>query len=73
MLYQMVAALKDRLPRGFPVKKMLLLLWKVLLACWGGMREVAQVKALSRELAGLDPDRKGQSLLSCTEKSKLSI
>ncbi|WWD17501.1 hypothetical protein CI109_101942 [Kwoniella shandongensis] len=58
VLFQMVAALKDRLPKGYPVKKVLLLLWKTLLACLGGMKEVAKARALSREWAGLKPEDK---------------
>ncbi|GMK57278.1 hypothetical protein CspeluHIS016_0401120 [Cutaneotrichosporon spelunceum] len=59
MLVGMVAGLKDRMvPRGYPVKKVLLLLWKTLLACLGGMREAAKAKALTRELAGLGPEKK---------------
>jgi hypothetical protein len=59
MLFNIVAGLKDRLPKGYPVKKLLLLLWKTLLACLGGMKEVNKAKALSRELAGLAPDTNG--------------
>ncbi|KAL1405394.1 Factor arrest protein 11 [Vanrija albida] len=59
VLINMVAGLKDRsVPKGYPVKKVLLLLWKTLLACLGGMREAAKTKALSRELAGLGPEKK---------------
>jgi hypothetical protein len=64
MLFQMVAGMKDRLPRGFPVKKFLLLVWKVLLACLGGMREVTKAKALAREVAGLPAMHKGESAAS---------
>ena len=53
VLFQMVAALKDKLPNGYPVKKVLLLLWKTLLACLGGMREVTQAKRFAREMANL--------------------
>lgn len=61
MLVGMVAGLKDRMvPKGYPVKKVLLLLWKTLLACLGGMREAAKAKALSRELTGLGPEKKGR-------------
>lgn len=61
MLIGMVSGLKDRMvPKGYPVKKLLLLLWKTLLATLGGMREAAKTKALSRELAGLGPERKGE-------------
>lgn len=62
-LFQMVASLKDRLPKGYPVKKVLLLLWKTLLACLGGMKEVSKAKALSRELAGLTPEDRSESLI----------
>ncbi|WVW83665.1 hypothetical protein I302_105686 [Kwoniella bestiolae CBS 10118] len=58
VLFQMVASLKDRLPKGYPVKKVLLLLWKTLLACLGGMKEVSKARALSRELAGLPTENK---------------
>ena len=61
MLFQMVAGMKDRLPRGFPVKKFLLLVWKVLLACLGGMKEVTKAKSLAREVAGLPSMHKGMS------------
>ncbi|KAK7695945.1 hypothetical protein QCA50_000584 [Cerrena zonata] len=52
-LFNVVASLKDKSAKGYPVKKLLLLLWKTLLACCGGIRELARVKKLSRELAGL--------------------
>jgi len=60
ILFNIVAGLRDRLPKGYPVKKLLLLLWKTLLACLGGMKEVNKAKALSRELAGLAPDTNGK-------------
>ncbi|WVQ99208.1 hypothetical protein IAU59_006340 [Kwoniella sp. CBS 9459] len=68
VLFQMVSSLKDRLPKGYPVKKVLLLLWKTLLACLGGMKEVAKAKALSREWAGLPPEKK-----NLTKSSPLDI
>ena len=61
VLFSMVAGLKDRLPKGYPVKKVLLLLWKTLLACLGGMKEVTKAKELARDLAGLAPVDKGES------------
>lgn len=61
ILFNIVAGLRDRLPKGYPVKKLLLLLWKTLLACLGGMKEVNRAKALSRELAGLAPDTNRKS------------
>ncbi|OCF42790.1 hypothetical protein I317_03392 [Kwoniella heveanensis CBS 569] len=68
VLFHMVSSLKDRLPKGYPVKKVLLLLWKTLLACLGGMKEVAKAKALSREWAGLPPEQK-----NLTKSSPLDI
>ncbi|WVF71683.1 hypothetical protein IAT40_006491 [Kwoniella sp. CBS 6097] len=68
VLFQMVSSLKDRLPKGYPVKKVLLLLWKTLLACLGGMKEAAKAKALSREWAGLPPEQK-----NLTKSSPLDI
>lgn len=35
--------------------QLLLVTWKVLLACLGGMAEQARAKTLARELAGLPP------------------
>ncbi|KIY45857.1 hypothetical protein FISHEDRAFT_66658 [Fistulina hepatica ATCC 64428] len=52
-LIGVVSSLKDKATRNYPVKKMLLLCWKSLLACWGGMRDYIRVKKLARELAGL--------------------
>jgi hypothetical protein len=37
------------------LEQLLLVLWKTLLTCWGGVREYARVKKLARELAGLPP------------------
>ncbi|TCD70846.1 Factor arrest protein 11 [Steccherinum ochraceum] len=52
-LFNVVAGLKDKSAKGYPVKKLLLVLWKSILTCCGGVREIARVKKLSRELAGL--------------------
>ncbi|KAL6309627.1 hypothetical protein BKA93DRAFT_814558 [Sparassis latifolia] len=52
-LFNVVAGLRDKSAKGYPVKKLLLVLWKTLLTCCGGIREIARVKQLSRELAGL--------------------
>lgn len=67
VLLEMVSALKDRLPKGYPVKKVLLLLWKTLLACLGGIKEIAKARALSRELAGLPLSDKSE-LIHCKER-----
>ncbi|CAE6478754.1 unnamed protein product [Rhizoctonia solani] len=52
-LFGLVASLKEKSLRGYPVKKLLLVLWKSLLTCLGGIRELSRVKQLGRELAGL--------------------
>ncbi|KAG1892727.1 hypothetical protein F4604DRAFT_1701262 [Suillus subluteus] len=52
-LFNVVSALRDKSAKGYPIKKLLLVLWKTLLACCGGIRELARVKKLARELANL--------------------
>ncbi|KIJ70335.1 hypothetical protein HYDPIDRAFT_105043 [Hydnomerulius pinastri MD-312] len=52
-LFNVVSGLKDKSAKGYPIKKLLLVLWKTLLACCGGIRELARVKKLARELASL--------------------
>ncbi|KAJ7228927.1 hypothetical protein GGX14DRAFT_615927, partial [Mycena pura] len=54
-LFNVVSGLRDKSARGYPVKKLLLVLWKSLLSCCGGIRDYARVKKLARELAGLPP------------------
>ncbi|ETW83843.1 HAM-2, protein required for hyphal anastomosis [Heterobasidion irregulare TC 32-1] len=53
--FNVVSGLRDKSAKGYPVKKLLLVLWKTLLSCCGGIRDLARVKKLSRELAGLAP------------------
>jgi len=36
-------------------KQLLLVLWKTLLTCWGGVRDHERVKKLARDIAGLPP------------------
>ncbi|KAI5478586.1 hypothetical protein MNV49_004845 [Pseudohyphozyma bogoriensis] len=55
-LFNMVAGLRERNAKGYPVKKLLLLLWKSILACIGGMKDVARIKLFVREVEGLPPD-----------------
>ncbi|KAH7887969.1 hypothetical protein F5I97DRAFT_1805804 [Phlebopus sp. FC_14] len=50
-LFNVVSGLKDKSAKGYPIKKLLLVLWKTLLACCGGIRELTRVKKLARELA----------------------
>ncbi|KAJ4472209.1 hypothetical protein J3R30DRAFT_3298611 [Lentinula aciculospora] len=52
-LFNVVSGLRDKSAKGYPIKKLLLLLWKTLLSCFGGIRDYARVKTLARELAGL--------------------
>jgi hypothetical protein len=62
VLFSILASLKDRLPKGFPVKKILLLLWKTLLACLGGMKEVSKARDVARDMAGLSGASESESL-----------
>ncbi|KAH8118350.1 hypothetical protein DFH11DRAFT_1540546 [Phellopilus nigrolimitatus] len=56
-LFSIVAGLRDKSFKGYPVKKLLLLLWKTILACCGGSRDLARVKKLARELTNLPEER----------------
>lgn len=53
--FNIVGGLRDKSAKGYPVKKLLFVLWKSILACCGGVRDLARVKKLARELAGLTP------------------
>ncbi|KAK4703245.1 hypothetical protein P7C70_g2979, partial [Phenoliferia sp. Uapishka_3] len=59
-LFQLVAGLREKNAKGYPVKKLLLLLWKSILSCIGGMKDVARVKEFVREVEGLPPDGKNR-------------
>ncbi|EGO27347.1 hypothetical protein SERLADRAFT_366889 [Serpula lacrymans var. lacrymans S7.9] len=52
-LFNVVSGLKDKSAKGYPIKKLLLVLWKTILACCGGVRELARAKVVARELANL--------------------
>lgn len=52
-LFNVLAALRDKNAKGFPVKKLLLCLWKGLLACLGGQKDIERCKALARRVEGL--------------------
>ncbi|KAH9819906.1 hypothetical protein DFH28DRAFT_954711 [Melampsora americana] len=43
-MFGLVAGLREKNAKGYPVKKLLLLLWKSMLATLGGMRDVERVK-----------------------------
>ncbi|KAI0068880.1 hypothetical protein BV25DRAFT_1925031 [Artomyces pyxidatus] len=53
--FNVVSGLREKSAKGYPVKKLLLVLWKTILSCCGGIRDLDRVKKLSRELAGLSP------------------
>lgn len=54
-LFGLVASLREKSAKGYPVKKLLLLLWKSLLSCFGGIKDVERCKLLAREIEGLGP------------------
>ncbi|CDU22787.1 related to FAR11-protein involved in recovery from cell cycle arrest in response to pheromone [Sporisorium scitamineum] len=54
-LFGLVASLREKSAKGYPVKKLLLLLWKSLLSCLGGLKDVERCKLLAREIEGLGP------------------
>ncbi|KAJ9479176.1 Factor arrest protein 11 [Pseudozyma hubeiensis] len=54
-LFGLVASLREKSAKGYPVKKLLLLLWKSLLSCFGGIQDVERCKLLAREIEGLGP------------------
>ncbi|KDE05127.1 hypothetical protein MVLG_04469 [Microbotryum lychnidis-dioicae p1A1 Lamole] len=55
-LFNLVAGLRERNAKGYPVKKLLLLLWKSILACIGGQSDIPRVRALVRSIEGLEPN-----------------
>ncbi|KAI3617311.1 hypothetical protein CBS9595_003220 [Malassezia furfur] len=52
-LFRLVANLREKSIKGFPVKKLVLLLWKSLLATLGGARAIEVAKARTRQKEGL--------------------
>ncbi|KAI6047109.1 hypothetical protein EDC04DRAFT_2621732 [Pisolithus marmoratus] len=65
-LFNVVSGLKERSAKGYPIKKLLLVLWKTLLACCGGIRELERAKKLARELASLPPVPDEAIPIKCT-------
>ncbi|TFK74417.1 hypothetical protein BDN72DRAFT_812821 [Pluteus cervinus] len=63
-LFNVVSGLRDKSAKGYPIKKLLLVLWKTLLACCGGIVEYGRVKKLARELAGLPTVENGGKIKS---------
>ncbi|KAI3596748.1 cell cycle arrest in response to pheromone-related protein [Moniliophthora roreri] len=74
-LFNLVSGLRDKSAKGYPIKKLLLLLWKSLLACFGGIRDHARVKVLARELAGLPttPGSQRETTIPIIKSSPLDI
>ncbi|CAG8463924.1 2635_t:CDS:2 [Ambispora gerdemannii] len=56
-LFEVIASLREKNAKGYPVKKLLLLLWKVLLASLGGIDEINRLKEIVRQMHGLAPLR----------------
>lgn len=54
-LFELVANLREKSIKGFPVKKLVLLLWKSMLATLGGQKELLRCKELVRQREGLPP------------------
>lgn len=54
-LWGLVADLREKSIKGFPVKKLVLLLWKCMLAITGGNDALPRCEALAREREGLAP------------------
>lgn len=42
--------------------QLLLIVWKTLLACLGGLKDIRKAVALQRDLAGLPPVKRGESI-----------
>ncbi|PKI83962.1 Factor arrest protein 11 [Malassezia vespertilionis] len=65
-MYTLVANLREKSIKGFPVKKMVLLLWKSLLATLGGAGDIARCKRLARERDGLGAMQKTEQRTPAT-------
>ncbi|KAA1069962.1 hypothetical protein PGTUg99_050162 [Puccinia graminis f. sp. tritici] len=53
----LVAGLREKNAKGYPVKKLLLLLWKSMLVTLGGMNDVDRVKKMVRSIESLPPNQ----------------
>ncbi|KAG9028376.1 Factor arrest protein 11 [Tulasnella sp. JGI-2019a] len=62
-LFGLLGTLKEKSAKGYPVKKLLLLFWKTLLTCLGGIRDLQRVKKLSRELSGIPSIRDSAAII----------
>ncbi|KAI9320675.1 hypothetical protein BX666DRAFT_1910199 [Dichotomocladium elegans] len=54
-LFLVVSQLRDKHIKSFPVKKLVLLLWKAMLCTFGGLKELKVAKTAARALYGLKP------------------
>ncbi|KAF5393764.1 hypothetical protein D9757_000267 [Collybiopsis confluens] len=72
-LFNLVSGLRDKSAKGYPIKKLLLLLWKSLLSTCGGIKDHARVKKLARELAGLSNGPETEQSTTTIKSSPLDI
>ncbi|KAK0556361.1 Factor arrest protein 11 [Tilletia horrida] len=72
-LMNLLASLREKNAKGFPVKKLLLLTWKTILACFGGQSDLARCKQLAREIEGLPPaqDQKAKAVKTKSSPSDI--
>ncbi|KAJ7591322.1 hypothetical protein C8J56DRAFT_1136597 [Mycena floridula] len=71
--FNLVASLRDKSAKVYPIKKLLLLLWKSLLSCCGGFRDHARVKKLARELANLSSETEQEAAPTNIKASPFDI
>ncbi|KIK65551.1 hypothetical protein GYMLUDRAFT_39024 [Collybiopsis luxurians FD-317 M1] len=72
-LFNLVSGLRDKSAKGYPIKKLLLLLWKSLLSTCGGIKDHARVKKLAREVAGLPTETEVEQSTATIKSSPLDI
>ncbi|KAK0530344.1 Factor arrest protein 11 [Tilletia horrida] len=72
-LLNLLASLREKNAKGFPVKKLLLLTWKSFLACFGGQTDIERCKKLAREVEGLPAVQEQQAKAIKTKSSPQDI
>ncbi|RIA96253.1 hypothetical protein C1645_872211 [Glomus cerebriforme] len=67
-LFEIIASLreKEKNVKGYPVKKLLLLLWKVILVSLGGSNDIQKLKNVVRLINGLAPIHNKEFLIKTT-------